>query len=207
MLTELIKRYPSLTTCAEAIRDTVTLLIDAYSRGNKLLACGNGGSAADCEHITGELMKGFMKTRPVPPEDEQRFAAFGPAGAYLVKHLQKPLPALSLVSSVSLATAFSNDVAADLIFAQQVYGLGIPGDVLLGISTSGTSQNVIYAVITAKAMGLHTVGLTGSGGGRLRELCDICITPDGGLTPDIQELHLPIYHYICKAVEHHFFGE
>jgi D-sedoheptulose 7-phosphate isomerase len=205
MLTELIERYPALTTCAGAIRDTVTLLTDAYSRGNKLLACGNGGSAADCEHITGELMKGFMKSRPVPPEDEQRLAAFGTEGAYLAKHLQKPLPALSLVSSVSLATAFSNDVAADLVFAQQVYGLGIPGDVLLGISTSGTANNVFYAVITAKAMGLHTVGLTGGDGGRLRELCDICIMPARNLTPDIQELHLPIYHYICRAVEQHFF--
>jgi D-sedoheptulose 7-phosphate isomerase len=206
MLTELIERYPSLKECAGAMQDTVTLLIDAYSRGNKLLACGNGGSAADCEHITGELMKGFMKTRPVPPEDEQRFAAFGPEGEYLVKHLQKPLPALSLVSSVSLSTAFSNDVAADLVFAQQVYGLGNPGDVLLAISTSGTSQNILYAVIAARAMGLHTVGLTGSGGGRLGELCDICINPSSELTPDIQELHLPIYHYICKAVEEHFFG-
>jgi len=207
MQNDLIARHPSLAACIQPIQDTVSLLIDSYTNGNKLLACGNGGSAADCEHIVGELMKGFMHARPVPVEDAHRFNDLGPHGDYLLKNLQKPLPAISLVSSVSLATAFANDVAADLIFAQQVYGLGNPGDVLFAISTSGSSKNIQYAVLTAKAMGLHTVGLTGSSGGVLRDLCDITIMPACDLTPDIQELHLPIYHYICKAVEQHFFGD
>lgn len=207
MQTDLLKRHPSLAFCIQPIQDSVSLLIKSFTAGNKLLTCGNGGSAADCEHIVGELMKGFLLSRPVPDEDARRFNGLGPQGDYLVKYLQKPLPAISLVSSVSLATAFANDVAADLIFAQQVYGLGKPGDVLFAISTSGTSRNIIQAVLTAKAMGLHTVGLTGSSGGTLRDLCDITIMPASTHTPDIQELHLPIYHYICKAVEHHFFGD
>ncbi len=207
MLNQLLTKYPALESSREAIAATVILLISVFERGNKLLACGNGGSAADCEHIVGELMKGFTRRRPVPENDRTRFSQFGPEGEYLCANLQKPLPAISLVSSVSLSTAFANDVAADLVFAQQVYGLGRPGDVLIALSTSGSSRNVVHAVRTARALDMHTVGLTGGSGGLLKDLCEITIAPAVDCTPDIQELHLPIYHYICKAVEQHFFDK
>ena len=203
----LLKKYPQLKSCENQIKSAVDKICDAYKNNRKLLACGNGGSAADAEHIVGELMKGFMSKRPIGENERQKLiSAGGEKGRKLAELLQIPLPAVSLVTSVSLASAFANDVAPELIFAQQVYGLGNQGDILLGISTSGNAENVAYAMIAAKAKGLTTIGLTGKDGGKLKDLCDITIIVPENSTPDIQELHLPVYHYICKAVELYFFG-
>ena len=206
MLNELLRRYPALKPCEPDIRAAYRALCAAYGAGGKLLVCGNGGSAADAEHIVGELMKGFLDRRELTAEQRQRLIALDAKdGATLAAQLQRALPALSLVTSVSLATAFANDVAPELIFAQQVYGLGVAGDVLLGISTSGNARNVAYAVLAAKAKALVTLGLTGGTGGRLKLLCDIAIVAPSSKTPEIQELHLPIYHCLCAMVEAHFF--
>ncbi len=203
----LLNKYPQLKSCENEIQLAVDKICDAYQNNCKLLTCGNGGSAADAEHIVGELMKGFMHKRPLTETDKQKLISVdGEIGGKLAELLQKPLPAISLVTSVSLASAFANDVAPELIFAQQVYGLGNEGDILLGISTSGNAENVAYAMIAAKAKGLITIGLTGKDGGKLKELCDITIIVPENSTPDIQELHLPIYHYLCKKVESNFFG-
>ena len=207
MLNNLIKKFPELESCKNEISKAVNLLCIAFEKGNKLLVCGNGGSAADAEHIVGELMKSFMKKR-VLSENEKLIlleAAGDSDGKFLAKNLQNALPVISLVSSVSLSTAFANDVSQELIFAQQVYGLGNPGDVFLGISTSGNAKNVLFAAQTAKAKNISTIALTGESGGKLKPFCDLTITVPSNITPDIQELHLPVYHYICKAVEANFF--
>ena len=203
MLNELLGRYPALKACEPDIRAAYRALCAAFGAGGKLLVCGNGGSAADAEHIVGELI---LDRRELTAEQRQRLIALEATdGATLAAQLQRALPAISLVTSVSLATAFANDVAPELIFAQQVYGLGVAGDVLLGISTSGNARNVAYAVLAAKAKGLVTLGLTGGTGGRLKLLCDIAIVAPSSKTPEIQELHLPIYHCLCAMVEAHFF--
>ena len=203
----LLNKYPQLKPCENDINLAVEKICGAYQNNNKLLVCGNGGSAADAEHIVGELMKGFMSKRELPENEKQKLIDVGGEnGKKLADLLQIPLPAISLVASVSLATAFANDVAPELIFAQQVYGLGNENDILLGISTSGNAENVAYAMIAAKAKGLLTIGLTGKDGGKLKDLCDITIIVPENSTPDIQELHLPIYHYICKTVELNLLG-
>jgi len=203
----LLKKYPILKSCEFDINLAVEKMCVAYHNNNKLLVCGNGGSAADAEHIVGELMKEFMRKRPLDDIAKQKLIDIGgEKGRKLAELLQIPLPAVSLVSSVALATAFANDVASELIFAQQVYALGKQNDILFSISTSGNAENVAYAVIAAKAKGLLTIGLTGNDGGKLKELCDITIIVPEKSTPDIQELHLPIYHYICKTVETNLFG-
>lgn len=203
----LLKKYPQLIPCENDINLVVEKICGAYQNNNKLLVCGNGGSAADAEHIVGELMKGFMCKRELPENEKQKLIDVGGEDGEKLAHLlQIPLPAISLVTSVSLATAFANDVAPELIFAQQVYGLGNENDILLGISTSGNAENVAYAMIAAKAKGLITIGLTGKDGGKLKDLCDISIIVPENSTPDIQELHLPIYHYICKTVEINLLG-
>jgi D-sedoheptulose 7-phosphate isomerase len=171
----LLEKYPQLKSCENQIQLTVDKICDAYKNNRKLLACGNGGSAADAEHIVGELMKGFISKRPLTDNEKQKLiAADNEKGKILANLLQKPLRAISLVTSVSLATAFANDVAAELIFAQQVYGLGDEGDIFLGISTSGNAENVALAVVAAKAKGIFTIGLTGKTGGKLKNLCDLC---------------------------------
>ena len=182
------------------------MLRECYRNHGKVLICGNGGSAADAEHIVGELMKGFMLKRPVPEAIQGKLATLYPEdGAYLATHLQGALTALSLVSQTAVASAFSNDVAADMVYAQQVYGYGRPGDVLIGLSTSGSSKNVINAIKVAKACNVGTIGLTGEKGGAMREVCDVLITVPSGVTPVIQEMHLPVYHALCAMVEAEFF--
>ena len=204
---KLLEKYPVLKICEKEIKQTVDTLCSAFESGNKLLVCGNGGSAADAEHIVGEMMKGFMSKRALTQnEKSELIKAGGDNGEYLAEYIQKPLPAISLVSSVALATAFANDVDPKLIFAQQVYGLGNPGDVLIGISTSGNAQNVAYAMTAARAKKIKTIALTGGSGGKLKELSDITVIVPGDNTPEIQELHLPVYHYICRTVESYFFG-
>lgn len=207
-LESLIKTYPDLEGCRQDLYTAYTILKQTYTNDGKTLICGNGGSAADSEHIVGELMKGFMLKRPLPDSVRQKFRDFFPEeGDYLADHLQGALQSISLVSHSGLISAFTNDVAAETVFAQQVYGYGRKGDVLLAISTSGNSANVVRAVQVAKVMGLSTIGLTGKKGGKLADLCDVTIKAPRDQTHQIQELHLPIYHALCIALEADFFGK
>ncbi len=207
-IAKLISRYPELVTVQNEINQAVDILIEGYSAKKKVLVCGNGGSASDSEHIVGELMKAFSLERPVPGSFEQALENKYPDDAsYLAKHLQGALPAISLVSQSALISAYANDVAADMVYAQQVYGYGQPGDVLIALSTSGNSLNVINAVKIASVMNMRTIGLTNSNGGKLASLCDICIKVPRVNTPEVQELHLPIYHALCELLEIKFFGQ
>jgi len=190
---------------AENLHAAIDLLIQSFDNGGKLLICGNGGSAADCEHIVGELMKGFCLPRRLSADDRVRFGDSDDAA--LADQLQYGLPAISLVSHSALITAIANDIGGDMIFAQQVWGIGRDGDVLLAISTSGQSANVINAAKTARARGLGVIGLTGQSGGALCALCDVVITVPSNDVALIQEMHLPIYHALCRQVEAHYFGD
>ena len=207
---ELIKRYPELEICRKDLNSAVRKICNCFGAGNKILICGNGGSAADALHIVGELMKGFILPRKIETFDKNfidRAEKLFPADVdYFKKNLQCALPAISLVSEISLNTAVANDNAADLIFAQQVFGLGKRGDILLAISTSGNSANVLYAAKVAKILGLEIISLTGRSGGKLKNISDvtICAPADSAFT--IQEFHLPIYHALCIAAENEFFG-
>lgn len=203
----LIERYPKLAVCKEDIKKTYELLEVAYSNGRKLLVCGNGGSASDSEHIVGELMKEFKLKRKVYSDQAAALKEIDPElGQVLADNLQGALPAICLTGHSSLTTAFMNDANADLVFAQQVNGYGKPGDVFLGISTSGNSKNVLYAAVNAKAKGLKVIGLTGAKENKLMKYADVCIRVPETETYKIQELHLPVYHCLCLMLEEHFFG-
>ena len=172
------------------------------------MVCGNGGSASDSLHIVGELMKGFVLPRKLDENMQKRLREACPEMAeYCIENLQGALPAISLVSEAGLTTAYANDQAPDLAFAQQVLGQAKPGDVLLAISTSGNSTNVLYAIGIARALHVKTIGLTGHTGGKMASLCDVCIKVPGVETFKIQEYHLPVYHALCMCVEEEFFGE
>ncbi len=204
----LIERYPKLAVCKEDIKKAYKLLEAAYSKGRKLLVCGNGGSASDSEHIVGELMKEFKLKRKVYSDQATALKAIDPElGQVLADNLQGALPAICLTGHSSLTTAFMNDANADLVFAQQVNGYGKPGDVFLGISTSGNSKNVLYAAVNAKAKGLKVIGLTGAKENKLMKFADACIRVPETETYKIQELHLPVYHCLCLMLEEKFFGE
>ncbi|HKY54446.1 MAG TPA: SIS domain-containing protein [Anaerolineales bacterium] len=204
---QLIATYPELDVCASDIQAAFDTLRTCYHSGGKVLTCGNGGSAADAEHIVGELMKSYLLKRPVPDEIRAKLISTSPHdGDYLANHLQGALPAISLVSQTSLLSAIANDTAADMVYAQQVYAYGREGDVLIGISTSGNARNVIHAMQVAHALKLHTIGLTGPTGGALKPLCDVCICVPGESTPLIQERHLPIFHVLCAMLEEEFFA-
>jgi D-sedoheptulose 7-phosphate isomerase len=195
-----VKRYPVLEPCKDDIQAAVDAIVNMYESGSKLLLCGNGGSAADSEHISGEFLKGFLKKRPyalgeLALEDE------------ILSKLQKGIPAIPLTSLSASLTAFNNDVDPCLNYAQLVQALGGTGDVFMGISTSGNAKNVAYAAKTANAMGMLTIGLTGGKGGILKEICNITICVPESETYKIQELHLPVYHAICAQVEEIIFGE
>ena len=193
--------------CDTEVAQAIAALITCYERDGKLLVCGNGGSAADAEHIVGEMMKGFCLPRGLSDTDKTQLAFIAGDDADLLStKLQYGLAALSLVSHSALITATSNDQDSQLIFAQQVWGLGQAGDILLAISTSGNSQNVLLAAKTARAKNMLVIGLTGATGGKLAELCDIAITVPSHDVAQIQEMHLPIYHHICASVEAHFFA-
>jgi D-sedoheptulose 7-phosphate isomerase len=205
-LNGLTERYPQLLPVGERILRAAESLIQCYRQGNKVLVCGNGGSCSDSDHIVGELMKGFERLRPVGKDLEERLMAIDRERAtYLAAKLQQALPAISLTAHHALITAVANDNGADLIFAQQVVGYGNEGDLLIAITTSGNSRNVVDAAITAKAKGLTVIGLTGESGGKLAPLCDILINVQGNSTAHVQELHLPVYHTLCQMVESHFF--
>lgn len=204
----LIQRYPALVLCKDDILTAYTTLCEAYTKECKLLVCGNGGSASDCEHIVGELMKEFKLKREVYKEQAANMKQIDEQlGSVLANHLQGALPAITLTSHSSLTTAFMNDSQPELVFAQQVNGYGKAGDVLLGISTSGNSMNVLYAAVTAKAKGLKVIGLTGQNDSRLKSLSDVCIQVPEAETYKIQELHLPVYHCLCMMLEEHFFKQ
>lgn len=198
----LMERYPALAVCKTDIRKALELMADTFHRGGKLLCCGNGGSAADCEHIVGELMKGFILPRTITPELAEQLEDDALAGA-----LQYGLPTISLVSQTALSTAFANDQLPSAVFAQQVLGYGKPEDLLLCISTSGNSLNCVYAAKVAKALGLKIVSLTGRKDSKLKELSDCTILAPADETYQIQEYHLPIYHCLCLAIENEFYGE
>lgn len=206
-LNHLIDRYPKLIVCCEDIVKAYELLEDAYTNGRKLLVSGNGGSASDSEHIVGELMKEFRLKRKVYADLADNLREIDPEmGTVLAENLQGALPAICLTGHSALTTAFMNDANADLIFAQQVNGYGKPGDVFLGISTSGNSKNVLYAAITAKSKGLKVIGLTGAKSNKLMNFADVCIRVPETETYKIQELHLPVYHCLCLMLEDRFFG-
>jgi D-sedoheptulose 7-phosphate isomerase len=204
---ELTKRYPALEVCKDDILAAYEMLSEAYSNGRKLLVCGNGGSASDSEHIVGELMKEFKLKRKVYSDHAAALKEIDPElGQVLADNLQGALPAISLTGHSSLQTAFMNDAVPELVFAQQVNGYGKPGDVFLGISTSGNSKNVLYAAVNAKAKGLKVIGLTGAKENKLMKYADVCIRVPETVTYKIQELHLPVYHALCLMLEEKFFG-
>ncbi len=208
ILNQLFEDYPKLESCQESIIEAYHLLQQCYSNRGKVLVCGNGGSAADAEHIVGELMKGFLSKRELTEADKERLRrAFPEEYQYLSVNLQRALPAISLVSQSALSTAFINDVAPDMLFAQQVYGYGRAGDVLIGLSTSGNSKNVVNAVKVAKSFEIHTIGFTGENGGLMKSFCDVTITVPAKETFKVQEYHLPVYHALCAMIEREFFGE
>ncbi|MCI9346430.1 MAG: SIS domain-containing protein [Lachnospiraceae bacterium] len=197
-LERLMKRYPMLAGMREEIELVFCIMKDSYEKGGKLLVCGNGGSAADSDHIVGELMKGFYKQRRLPAAEKIRFGEQG-------EKLQGALPAIALSQHSALSTAFLNDVDPEMVFAQQVYGYGVEDDVFLGLSTSGNSVNVISAAKVAAAKGMKVIAMTGKDGGAMRELSDVCLVVPAQMTADIQEFHLPIYHALCAMLEDYFF--
>lgn len=202
----LMERYPVLQVCREEIQKAVDLWCKAYENGGKLLLCGNGGSCADAQHIAGELMKGFLKKRSLTGKQKASMQRNYPElDESVLNKLQQALPAVVLSDATALNSAFANDVDPCLVYAQQTLGLGTAEDVLVCLSTSGSSQNVVEAAKVAKSIGLSVVALTGSSGGRLKEIADVCITVPAVETYQVQELHLPVYHCLCAAVEAHFF--
>lgn len=206
MINELLNRYSSLCECKEDIEKAAKAIIECYENGGKLLLCGNGGSCADCEHIVGEMMKGFLKKRPLNDSKKAEMKSkCDLVDDELLSKLQCGLPAVAIPSINALNSAFCNDVDPELVYAQPLMSLAKENDILIGISTSGNSKNVFGAVKVAKALGIKVIGLTGKKGGKLKETADICICASETETFKIQELHLPIYHYICAAVEEHFF--
>ena len=206
MLSELLKRYPQLEICKHTLTEAVSVMIDCYKNGGKILLCGNGGSCADCDHIVGELMKGFLKKRPLSTEQKAQMTNLSPLlDEETLSKLQCGLPAISLPSLTALNSAFCNDVDPELIYAQSVMAMGKTGDVLIAMSTSGNAKNVFAAAKVAKGLGLTVIGLTSKGGGNLSEISDICIRVPETETFKVQELHLPVYHYLCAATEEEFF--
>lgn len=207
-IAELIERYPCLSVCEKDIREAANKIIASYKKGGKLMVAGNGGSAADSDHITGELLKSFVKKRtPEASFIEKLKKIDADTGAYLADKLQGSLPAIALTNNSALMTASLNDVDGNVMFAQQLNGFGQKGDIFLGISTSGNSADIVYATVVAKAKGLVTVALTGRDGGKLKNLADISIVVPQKETFKIQELHLPVYHALCLTIEEYFWKE
>ena len=201
VIDRLMTRYPQLLSCRDDIKSACELLTRVFADGKYLFICGNGGSAADAMHIAGELVKSFVIKRPLDKvfteqvEDKE-----------LLRNLQGALPVFSLVENTAFATAFSNDCAAEYVYAQQVYAYARDADCIWGISTSGNSKNIIHAIGAAKGRGAVALGLTGAGGGEMKSLCDVCICVPETETFKVQELHLPVYHTICLALEDYFWG-
>ena len=207
ILTEMLNRYSQLDHLKEPIKIAAETIIKTFQNGGKLLVCGNGGSCSDADHIVGELMKSFEGRRPLSQPLQEKLKQLSPeTGTMLAEKLQQGLPAISLTVHSALITAIANDISGEVIYAQQVVGFGNQGDVLLGLSTSGNSQNVIDAMIVAKAKGMTTIGMTGETGGKMREWSNILINVPEKRTAYVQELHLPVYHAICMIIETEIFG-
>lgn len=203
----LLNRYPDLISCKKEIEKAADAIIKSYKSGGKLLICGNGGSSADCEHIVGELMKGFLSKRPLSKTQKEEMKKNNPdLSEDVLSKLQCAVPAIALPSMVGLNSAFCNDVDPELIYAQSLMGLGQKDDILFCISTSGNSKNCVAAANVAKGLGLTVLALTGQTGGKLKEIADITVCVPETETYKVQELHLPVYHYICMAVEKEFFN-
>ena len=208
LVEERIAARPELAPLRASIDAAYGLLSDCVAGGGKVLVCGNGGSAADCEHIVGELMKAFRLHRRLDTDKQRQIRETYPEQAdVMIANLQRAVPAISLVSQTALMTAFGNDVSAQMLFAQQVLSYGRPGDYLLAISTSGNSENILHAARLAHIQGVRVIPLTGSDGGKLKALSDIAICVPADITYQIQELHLPVYHCLCACVENELFGE
>lgn len=206
-LDTLIERYPILNECKDDILSAYKILEECYVNDHKLLIAGNGGSAADSEHIAGELMKRFKSPRPVDADFKDKLISLDKErGTNLANNLEKGLMAIPLVAHEALTTAYINDVDGLGVFAQQLYGFGRKGDVFLGISTSGNSENVVNAALVAKASNIKIIGLTGKTGGKLKGLADVTIKVPEVETYKIQELHLPVYHCLCLMLETNFFN-
>ncbi len=197
---ELLERYPVLKACADDITKAYEVLEKCYLDGGKLLCCGNGGSAADCDHLVGELMKGFLKSRPLSADEKEKFG-----NGFVADNLQKGLPAISLCAHSALMTAFENDAVPALVFAQQVYAYAKKDDVLIAFSTSGNSENVVFALEAARAAGIISVAVTGEKKSKCSSLADICIRLPETETFKIQELTLPVYHCLAAMIENKFF--
>lgn len=205
---ELFERVPKLEACRADFHKAYGLLEQCFRQGGKLLVCGNGGSAADAEHIVGELMKGFKLARLIPAADRAALLGlFGEEGAAMANRLQQALPAIALTGHCALSTAFANDVSPEMVFAQQVYGYARPGDALLCISTSGNSGNIVRAAMAARAFGSSVIALTGESGGKLAGLCDVTVRVPAKETYLVQEYHLPLYHALCAMLEAGFFAD
>ncbi len=198
----LFERYPMLSVCEADIKKAIDILTLSFENGHRLYICGNGGSAADSLHIVGELVKSFVLKRPLDKSFVDRAA-----NPELAANLQNALPAFALVENSALFTAFLNDCDPAFVYAQQVYAYAREGDCVLGISTSGNSKNVVYAMEAAKGRGAYALGLTGKSGGKMKGLCDCCICVPETETYKIQELHLPVYHAICIELEKYFWGD
>ena len=197
---ELFERYDCLEKCRDDIYSAFKLFKTCYDNAGKILCCGNGGSASDCDHFVGELMKGFLKKRPLSDKEKELFE-----DKFIADNLQKGLPAISLCSHSALMTAFENDVAPSLVFAQQVYAYAKGNDVLLCFSTSGNSENIVYAAKAAKAADIKSVAVTGENESLLSEICDICIKLPETETFKVQELTLPVYHCLAAMLEENYF--
>ena len=206
---ELFERYPELLACEADIDRALALMIETYENGGKILVCGNGGSCSDAQHIVGELMKGFLLKRPMSAAQKKAFeAALGAEEAEaFASRLQRGLPAIALDGQSALMTAYLNDADPDYVYAQEVFGYGKKEDLLIGISTSGNSKNVVLAMKAAKALGIRGIALTGAKESKLSALATATVRVPSTETFKIQELHLPVYHYLCAAIEEKFFGE
>ena len=205
-LEELLSRYPALDACKNDIAAALSALLDTYRAGGTILLCGNGGSAADCEHIAGELLKGFLSRRKMTDKTAAKFrASLGDNADEFIEKLQGGIPAISLPSQAGVLTAFANDVDAEFVYAQLVYAYAKPGDALIAISTSGNSKNCVRAAEAAKALGIKTIALTGAKESKLSALCDVSVRVPETETFKVQEYHLPVYHYLCAAMEEEIF--
>lgn len=207
MLDELMTRYPKLLACRDDIVAAEKMLLDTYYGGGKILVCGNGGSCADCDHIVGELMKGFLLPRKMNEETATKFQnALGDEAEAFIQRLQCGIPAISLPAQSAVLTAYANDADAELTYAQLVFGYARKGDTLIAISTSGNSANVVAAAKTAKALGISVLALTGQRESKLSQICDCTVRVAETETFKVQELHLPVYHYLCASIEKKIFG-
>lgn len=207
LINDYVQKQPFLTGCMPEIEKAIELLINCFSGQGRLMVCGNGGSGADADHIVGELVKGFLKKRPLTDDVKDRLAQYGTSGMDLIAKTQGSLPAINLGCHTALMTAIVNDIGGEYIFSQQVAGFAGKNDVVWCISTSGNSKNVCNAAMMAKAKGAAVIGMTGATGGELKQYCDCCIAVPSDCTPHIQDMHSSVYHVICAAVEEFFWKE